>query len=679
MYCFSFKNDIPVLRFKLIACLAVFFAVITASLTTSYCYPLNFKDSSGRDIVIRKEPAKVVSLVPSITEIICRIGAGDKLKAITHHSTYPPETAGKDIVGGFLRPDLDLAASYEPDIIFYNDIQNGVIEKFKDRDVILIDFETVSIEQSFRYIELIGEIFNKKENADSIIRENKKYIDLIKKKTSLIPPEKKKRVMRIMGSSGFMTPGDDSFQKEFITLAGGIAPVFNKKGSVVSINKEDLLRFNPQMIYGCDKDRAGGNALLTDPDLKDIEAVKNYNIQYYPCDLTCRAATNTGYFVSWLSAEIYSKEYGDKNRLVLPESVVKSKKIDIGLDYIKDANVYTTNLYDFTNKTLIIDFDRPINVISTLEGTRENIESIGNHYAPLSCWSVAHMEGLEGMRANVFKALGKTGENTSFLFTGADVDHVAVVKEKFRDLEVFAVVTAGVKSNAMRMSVDEGSYYEPGTINILVLPNMKITQRAMTRAIITATEAKTAALQDLDIRSAYSPGYQATGTGTDNMIIAQGIGDKPLDNTGGHTKLGELIASSVYKAVKEAVYKQNGIIAERNIFQRLRDRKITLGSSLISDKTECKTGKKQTACDLEKLLLKPEYSSFLSSSFSISDDYERGLVKDLTAFKKQCTYTAREISGNDVLETEELVEAENIPVVIKMALNALLNGLCNRK
>ena len=653
--------------------------VIIASLKTSHCYPLSFRDSSGRDITIKSEPLSVVSLVPSITEIICRIGAGDKLKAITHHSSYPPETAGKEIVGGFLKPDLDLVASHQPDIIFYNDIQEGVVEKFKDRDVILIDFETVSIEQSFRYIKLIGEIFNKKENADSIIRENKRYIDLIEKKASLIPPEKRKRVMRIMGSSGYITPGDDSFQKEFITLAGGIPPVFNKKGSVISIDKDDLIRFDPQMIYGCDNDRDGGNALLSDPELKEVEAIKNYNIQYYPCDLTCRASTNTGYFVSWLSAEIYSKEFGDKKNLVLPEGIVKSNRIDIDLDYVKEANVYTTNLYDFTNKTLIIDFDRPINVISTLEGSRDNIESIGNHYAPLSCWSVAHMEGLEGMRANVFKALGKTGKNTSFLFTGADVDHVAVVKEKFRDLEVFAVVTAGVKSNGMRMSVDEGSFYEPGTINILVLPNMKITERAMTRAIITATEAKTAALQDLDIRSAYSPGYQATGTGTDNMIIAQGIGDKPLDNTGGHTKLGELIASSVYRAVKEAIYKQNGIIAERNIFQRLRERKITPGSSMISDKIEWKAGKKQTAYDLEKLLLKPEYASFLSSSFSISDDYERGLIKDLKEFRKQCTYIAREISGNEDLETVELVEDENIPTVIKMALNAMLNGLCNRE
>jgi len=90
---------------------------------------------------------------------------------------------------------------------------------------------------------------------------------------------------------------------------------------------------------------------------------------------------------------------------------------------------------------------------------------------------------------------------------------------------VYALVTAGVKSNAVRMSADEGRFYEPGTINIILLPNMKLTLRAMARAIISATEAKTAALMDLDIRSSYSSSmHRATGTGTDNIIVVEGKG-----------------------------------------------------------------------------------------------------------------------------------------------------------
>jgi adenosylcobinamide amidohydrolase len=81
----------------------------------------------------------------------------------------------------------------------------------------------------------------------------------------------------------------------------------------------------------------------------------------------------------------------------------------------------------------------------------------------------------------------------------------------------------------------------------------------MARAIITATEAKTAALQDLDVRSIFTPQSQATGTGTDNMIIVSGkrLG-KMLRSTGGHTKMGELIRVSTKIAVTEAIEKQKG-------------------------------------------------------------------------------------------------------------------------
>ena len=131
--------------------------------------------------------------------------------------------------------------------------------------------------------------------------------------------------------------------------------------------------------------------------------------------------------------------------------------------------------------------------------------------------------------------------------TGADMDHLTVTEKGFNQMRAVAVVTAGVCSNAQRMSRDTGNFYEPGTINIMVMTNMRLSHRAMARAVITVTEAKTAALTDLDIRSSFQGiDFQATGTGTDNIIIVQGQG-VPIDNTGGHSKMGELIAKAVHQ------------------------------------------------------------------------------------------------------------------------------------
>ncbi|MCP4630668.1 MAG: adenosylcobinamide amidohydrolase, partial [bacterium] len=260
------------------------------------------------------------------------------------------------------------------------------------------------------------------------------------------------------------------------------------------------------------------------------------------------------------------------------------------------------HIYDFVNKTLIIDLKKSMHVVSTLEGQRRRIKTVGNHFAPPAGWAVGHKEGLKGQRAHVYQVLGQSEKNASFLFTAADMDNLSIKQAGFKELKVYALVTAGVKSNAMRMSRDQGNYYEPGTINMIIMTNMKLTPRAMTRAIISATEGKSAALLDMDIRSSYQPvKYRATGTGTDNMIVAQGSGTE-LDNAGGHSKLGELIARAVYDGVKEAVYKQNGLETSRNIFMRLKDRNITISGLILNEKCDCGREKSEFVAAVEERL-----------------------------------------------------------------------------
>ena len=83
------------------------FSVLLLGTTLVFSYPVEFADSNGNNVTIGKRPSRVVSLVPSITEIIFRIGAGDAVRAVTYHDTYPSETSNKEIIGGFFSPSLD--------------------------------------------------------------------------------------------------------------------------------------------------------------------------------------------------------------------------------------------------------------------------------------------------------------------------------------------------------------------------------------------------------------------------------------------------------------------------------------------------------------------------------------------------------------------------------------------
>ena len=181
-----------------------------------------------------------------------------------------------------------------------------------------------------------------------------------------------------MGRDSVMVPGDDSFQNEMIKAAGGISPAFNKEGNIVVVTKKEWKQFNPQVIYGCGGDRKTAKKFFDRPGWKNVDAIKNGEIFYFPCDLICRASTHTGYFVSWLAASVYEDEFSRKEEQVLEDHVFKSRHLNLDIDYIKDARVAHGHIHDFLNKTLIIDFKGPllVTIISHLLAGGSGINSV---------------------------------------------------------------------------------------------------------------------------------------------------------------------------------------------------------------------------------------------------------------------------------------------------------------
>lgn len=407
-----------------------------------------------------------------------------------------------------------------------------------------------------------------------------------------------------------------------------------------------------------------------------MDAIKNNQIYSFPCDLTCRAGTEIGPFVSWLSARIYQDEYSQKEQQIYKDQVIAKQDLEIDLAYIKKAQIVSSRIYDFTNKTLVIDFVQPQHIVSTLEGERKGVTTVGNHYFPAPSWGLGHEQGLAALRHRTYGVVDRKPEASSFLFTGADMDNLSVQKQSFREMVVYAVVTAGVKSNAMRMSQDAGSFYEPGTINILLLTNMQLSARAMTRAIVSATEAKTAVLADLDIRSSYtSSKHQATGTGTDNVLVVQGMGVS-IDNSGGHTKMGELIAKAVYAGVQEAIAKQNGITGDRSVFTRLKERDISFWNVLPDKFAGCSLSKSELISAIEEVLLDPLYADFVVASFAVSDAEQGELFTDLQAYGMWCKKIVSSLADKEIESWQHHIEADKLPPVIALALEALVNGVC---
>ena len=245
---------------------------------------------------------------------------------------------------------------------------------------------------------------------------------------------------------------------------------------------------------------------------------------------------------------------------------MKRKEIKIQLDNVK-AEVLYHQYQNVDVNTLLVSFNQKRRVLSTLEGYRQ-VQHVANHYQPKEM-SMYTMKDYDAFAQKFPQLLGLTCENLTFLSTGANMNNLAVCEKSFKDRKVCCLATGGV-GNGLRAGVDTANWIEQdgkylstlGTINIILLTNVTLTDGALARTIITGTEAKTAALQDMDARSSVSPKNQATGTGTDNMIIVSGNdADKKVRHTGGHTKLGELIGAATKTAVNETIKNHEAWVA----------------------------------------------------------------------------------------------------------------------
>ena len=313
-------------------------------------------------------------------------------------------------------------------------------------------------------------------------------------------------------------------------------------------------------------------------------------------------------------------------------------------------------------KSIVINFGQPRKVLSTSVqngGYREDLTAVFNNDcnpgAGMAC--VLRAPTYEGHLRLLSDELGIDPNSVSGIATAASMKNVSIQSEVYEKLTVTALVTGGVEVNGGRVG-DPATYFEPnekdrvekpGTINILLVLDADMPPGTLARAIVTCTEAKTAALQELMAGSNYSQGL-ATGSGTDGtIIIANPSSPLYLESAGKHSKLGELIGRVVKKAVKEALLKQTGLSPkeQHSVLRRVK----RFG---IQEETLWQEYQQQSAAPVTK-------QQFLEALYQL--DRQQELV----------TYTSLYVHLLDQLSWELLSEAEVVE-----AGSELLSALANK-
>lgn len=217
-----------------------------------------------------------------------------------------------------------------------------------------------------------------------------------------------------------------------------------------------------------------------------------------------------------------------------------------------------------TPETLMIAFARPRRSLSTAiyGGGFRNIRYALNQ--KLTTFYPSEKDFPGGSVSSYLKLCalerGAVPEESAVLLTAAKVDLFSHKIIEAGPVLVEAITTGGVEKTACRASSpalyreEKGQFAPQGTINMMVLFHGSLPDGIMARALITLTEGKTAALQDLGIADVNN-GLPATGTGTDGITFITDPKGLHFTDAGPFSELGAALSKAAYETVTECLVK----------------------------------------------------------------------------------------------------------------------------
>ena len=243
-------------------------------------------DALGRSPALGKNPRRIVSLVPAVTEILFAIGAGEKVVGVTQYCDYPIEAKTRAVVGGFsgATVSMEIIRSLEADLVILSaDMHARVVSLLDELGIPSFAVEPGNFSEVYDTIALLGDICGCADGAAKVIAEMKGKIAAVGQR---IQGRERPAVFWLLNIDPIMTAGQDTFIAEAISLAGGknVFDGINEKWPLVS-PEQILLRKIDWIFYG---DDMGEVSLYSNDFWKLIPAVSNGRLASIDADLLYR-------------------------------------------------------------------------------------------------------------------------------------------------------------------------------------------------------------------------------------------------------------------------------------------------------------------------------------------------------------------------------------------------------
>lgn len=246
---------------------------------------------------------RIISLVPSTTEMLYFLGLQERVVGVTDHCDFPWEAGKKHKVGTFAQPRLEEVISLKPDLVLADSaLHRKAIEGLSGAGIRVLAYSPSSVEDVLFIMTEIGRACDAESSAGPLIESLRERVLRLSPK----PEDKRPRVYQLMITDPFITPGPGSFLYDALRLAGARLMDFKSQDAYAKLTFDQIKEFNPEVILFCGVARGQAppprckGCYASKPacqrtaediftvDWEQIEAVRGKRLHPIPCHTICR-------------------------------------------------------------------------------------------------------------------------------------------------------------------------------------------------------------------------------------------------------------------------------------------------------------------------------------------------------------------------------------------------------
>ena len=272
-------------------------------------FPVTLTDALGKEITIEKAPEKIISLVPSNTEILFALGLDEQIVGVNDYDNYPEAVATKERVGG-MEFNLEQIIALQPDLVLAHESRvYGMEEGITQLEAVGIDVfvvkNAVDFDETYTTIEQIGQLTGTMAKANELVTTIQTQLDEIQQKVAGLEP---KSAFILVGTEpDIYAAGTGTYIDEMLQLIGVENAVQTEGWPMYSAEQFVASNANTILVtYESDME-----AIMQNPAYAVMDAVQNGMVKLIDEDTTSRQGPRLAAGVESIAKAMYPEVFGE--------------------------------------------------------------------------------------------------------------------------------------------------------------------------------------------------------------------------------------------------------------------------------------------------------------------------------------------------------------------------------